>query len=281
MDRDELAATLTAARARIGPSDVGLPAGARRRVPGLRREEVALLAGISVDYLVRLEQGRGPRPSESVLAALARALRLTDDERDHLFHLVGSAPPRPGRIDGIVRAGTLRLLERLVDLPAIVLDAKGDLLAWNAMATSLLGDFSAWPTPRRNIVWQRFLGTGGRVAHDPDEDERTAVEAVASMRAVAARYPDDLGLRRLLAELHAGSPRFTALWDEARPAERRSSTKTVEHPQVGTIELDCDSLHLPDTDQRLIVYSAAGGTPAAEALAVVRVLGTQDLSVSG
>jgi transcriptional regulator with XRE-family HTH domain len=282
MDREELAVTLRSARARISPADVGLPAGIRRRVQGLRREEVALLAGISVDYLVRLEQGRGPRPSDSVLAALARALRLTDDERDHLFHLTGTAPPRPGHIDGMVRASTFRLLERLLDLPALVMDAKGDLLAWNAMATALLGDFSAWPPPRRNIIWQRFLGTGGRVAIDPEEAERTAVEGVASIRAVAARYPDDPGLRRLLADLHAGSPRFTELWDEARPAERRSSTKTVLHPELGAIELDCDSLHLPDADQRLIVYSAAPGTPAAEALAVLRVLGTQDLSsVSG
>ena len=126
MDR-ALAAALRSYRARLTPADVGLPAGTRRRVPGLRREEVAQLAGISVDYLVRLEQGRGPVPSELVLTALARALRLTDDERDHLFHLTGVAPPRRGHIVS-TQASTLRLLERLSDLPAVLIDAKGDVL---------------------------------------------------------------------------------------------------------------------------------------------------------
>jgi transcriptional regulator with XRE-family HTH domain len=282
MDRRELAAALRTARARLSPPEVGLPAGTRRRVGGLRREEVAQLAGISVDYLVRLEQGRGSNPSDSVLASLARALRLTDDERDHLFHLAGSVPPRPGTIDGIVRPGTLRVLDRLGDLPVMVLDAKGDVLAWNDLATALLGDFSAWTGPARNLTWQRFLGTGGRVSTTPEEDERTAAETVASLRAVAARYPEDPGLRRLLDTLRAGSPRFCRLWEAARPAERQASTKTVIHPALGAVTLDCDTLHLPDTDQRLVVYSAAAGTPAAGALAMLRTIGLQDLSpVSG
>jgi transcriptional regulator with XRE-family HTH domain len=278
MNRAALAEALRVARSRRRPQEVGLPAGARRRVPGLRREEVAQLAGVSVDYLVRLEQGRGPHPSDQVLAALARALRLTDAERDQLFHLAGSAPPRPGTIDGLVRAATTRLMDRLTDLPVLVLDAKGDILAWNDLATALLGDFSAWPPPTRNLVWRRFLGHGGRVATSPEEAERTAAEAVADLRAVAARYPDDPGLRRLLAELHAGSAEFTRLWDEGRVAERRASTKTVNHPELGPITLDCDLLLLPDTDQRLVVYSAAPGSPAAEALAVLRVVGIQELT---
>ncbi|HEX6417995.1 MAG TPA: helix-turn-helix transcriptional regulator [Acidimicrobiales bacterium] len=277
MDRPALAAALRSYRERLSPADVGLAAGPRRRVPGLRREEVALLAGISVDYLVRLEQGRGPRPSDQVLTALARALRLSDDERDHLFHLAGAAPPRPGHIVSTPRASTLRLLDRITDLPAVLVDAKGDVLAWNALATALLGDFSAWPVGQRNITWQRFLGDGGRVAHDPDEDERTAVETVASLRLVAARYPEDPGLRRLVAELRAGSPRFTRLWDEGPVAERRSSRKTVQHPTLGRLVFDCDALHVPDVDQHLIVYSAAPCTPEAEALALLRVVGLQDL----
>lgn len=280
MDRRALAAALQLARSRLRPADVGMPAGTNRRVPGLRREEVALLAGISVDYLVRLEQGRGPRPSAQVLGALARALRLTDDERDHLFHLAGASPPRPGHIDGIVRPGTLRVLDRLTDLPALVLDAKGDVLAWNALAAALLGDFSAWPLPTRNLAWQRFLGAGGRVALDPEEDELAAVEAVAALRAVAGRYPDDPGLRRLLEDLRAGSPRFAALWERGEVAQRRSTTKAVDHPELGRLVLDCDTLHLPDTDQRMVVYSAAPGTRDAESLAVLRVLGTQALAPS-
>jgi transcriptional regulator with XRE-family HTH domain len=280
VDRNEMASFLREARTRVSPADVGLPAGIRRRVDGLRREEVAQLASISVDYVVRLEQGRGPRPSEPVLGALARALRLSDDERTHLFNLAGSAPPRPGQIDSVVRSGTQRVLERLVDLPALVLDAKGDVLAWNAQATALLGDFSAWAPPTRNIIWQRFLGHETRVSASVAEDERTAAESVASLRAVAARYPDDAGLRRLLDELCSNSPRFVALWNEARPADRRSSTKTVSHPELGLITLDCDALHLPDTDQRMIVYSAAPKSPAADALALLRVVGLQKLSDS-
>jgi transcriptional regulator with XRE-family HTH domain len=281
VDRPALAAALKSYRARLSPADVGLPAGTRRRVPGLRREEVALQTGISVDYLVRLEQGRGPTPSGQVLAALARALRLTDDERDHMFHLAGAAPPRPGHIVSVPRASTLRLLDRITDLPAVLLDAKADVLAWNALATALLGDFTSWPVGRRNVVWQRFLGGGGRVASDPEEDERTAVEVVATLRLVAARYPDDPGLARLLEDLRTGSPRFARLWEEGPVAERRASRKTVRHPDLGRLVFDCDTLHVADVDQSLVVYSAAPGTPEAEALALLRVVGLQDMGRAG
>lgn len=277
VDRTALAEALRSYRDRLTPADVGLPAGTRRRVTGLRREEVALLAGISVDYLVRLEQGRGPTPSGLVLTALARALRLSDDERDHLFRLAGSAPPRPGHIVSTPRASTLRLLDRITDLPAILVDAKGDILAWNTLATALLGDFSSWPAGQRNVVWQMFLGDGGRVSMDPAEGERTAVETVGALRYAAASYPDDPGLGRLVADLRDRSPRFDRLWREAPVAERRTSRKTVHHPQLGRLEMDCDALVLPDVDQRLIVYSAAPGTPEADALGLLRVVGLQDL----
>lgn len=277
VERENLSDYLRQARARVSPGDVGLPAGTRRRVVGLRREEVAQLANISVDYLVRLEQGRTTGVSDAVLGSLSRALQLSDDERAHLFHLAGSAPPRPGQIDSVVRASTLRVLERLVDLPAMVLDAKGDILAWNALAAALLGDFSAWHPPARNIVWHRFLGEDVRVSSSADENERTAAESVANLRTVAARYPDDVGLRRLIDQLRSGSPQFVELWDASRPQERRSSTKTVQHPELGALVLDCDSLHLPDSDQRMIVYSAAPNTPAADALALLRVIGLQRL----
>jgi transcriptional regulator with XRE-family HTH domain len=277
VDRPALAAALKSYRARLSPADVGLPAGTRRRVPGLRREEVALQTGISVDYLVRLEQGRGPTPSGQVLAALARALRLSDDERDHLFHLAGAAPPRPGHIVSVPRASTLRLLDRITDLPAVLLDAKADVLAWNALATALLGDFTSWPVGQRNVVWQRFLGGGGRVSGDLEEDERTAVEIVATLRLVAARYPDDPGMARLVADLRSGSPRFARLWEEGPVAERRASRKTVHHPELGRLVFDCDTLHVADVDQSLVVYSAAPGTPEAGALALLRVVGLQDM----
>jgi hypothetical protein len=174
----------------------------------------------------------------------------------------------------------LRLLDRITDLPAILLDAKGDIIAWNPLATALLGDFFAWPADQRNVAWQRFVGDGGRVANDPDEYERTAVETVASLRLVSATYPDDPGLQRLLDDLRTHSPRFAELWDEGRVAERRSSRKTVHHPQLGRLVLDCDVLHLPDVDQRLIVYSAAPASPEAEALALLRVVGLQNMGAA-
>jgi transcriptional regulator with XRE-family HTH domain len=280
VDREELARTLRQARDRLRPEDVGLPAGLRRRVTGLRREEVASLAGVSVDYVVRLEQGRGPRPSTSVLTALARALRLDDDERDRLFRLVGGAPPLPGRIDSMVRPSVLRLLDRFTDLPAMVLDAKGSILAWNELASALLGDWSAVPERERNINWMRFLGRGGRVAQSPEEDAQTAAQSVAGLRSAAARYPRDPELHRLITELRARSPRFEALWGTSTGGAWRSHRKTVVHPSVGPIVLDCDTLILPDADQVMIVYSAAAGSPEAAALRLVGVLGTAAMGAS-
>ncbi|MEV6426529.1 helix-turn-helix transcriptional regulator [Nocardia sp. NPDC051463] len=279
MDRTELAELLRQARGRIRPSDVGLPAGSRRQVPGLRREEVAQLAGVSVDYVVRLEQCRGPRPSTAVLAALARALRLNDEDRDLLFQFAGSVPPQAGRIAMLVRPSVLRLLDRMVDLPTLVMSAKGDVLAWNPMAAALLGDFTEWPHAQRNIIWQQFLGTGPRrVAPTPAETQAAAVLSVSSLRSARARYPDDPDLLRLISELCSRSQRFEQLWN-ARPSEPwRSATKSVDHPELGHLVLECDTLLVPDSDQTVIVYSAAPGTAAASALDLLRITGTQQFT---
>ena len=282
-NRAELARALKRARGRVRPEDVGLPAGLHRRVPGLRREELAMLAGISVDYVVRLEQARGPHPSEQVLTALCRALRLASDERDHVFHLAGTPPPRSGQIDLHVRPSVLRLIDRFADLPAMVMSAKGDVLAWNAMSSALLGDWSALRPERRNQPRLRFLPDPTEpprsvVGGPPEERAATAAQTVAKLRSVAGRYPDDRGLVRLLEDLHAGSAEFRELWTESDAGEWRSHTKTVTHPSLGELTLDCDALHVPDVDQRLIVYSAAPGTPEAEALALLGVVGTQELS---
>jgi transcriptional regulator with XRE-family HTH domain len=278
VDRQELASVLRTARQRISPADVGLPAGPRRRVAGLRREEVAQLAGVSVDYVVRLEQARGPHPSAQVLGSLARALRLDGRERDQLFLLAGAAPPTPGQINSTVRPGVLRMLDRFTDLPALVLDAKSEILAWNLLAEALLGDISAWPS--RNIVWQRFLGEPGRVAMGEEEERLTAEQSVASLRAASARYPGDRGLRRLVRELRAGSERFDRLWREGRSSAWRSHTKTVVHPELGPLSLDCDTMLVPDDDQSMIVYSAAPGSRESSALALLRVMGAQQMSES-
>lgn len=279
MDRSEFGAALKSWRARLTPRDIGLPAGTRRRTPGLRREEVAQLAGMSVDYLTRLEQGRGPHPSASILVALARTLRLSDAERDHLFLLAGGAPPQPGRISDYVRPSVQRLMDRLTDLPAMLLNARGDVLAWNGMAAALLGDFSVLPAARRNLVWQRFAGAGpGRLVADADGRERLDRAAVADLRGAAARYPDDTRLHRMVRELRGLSPDFARLW-AMRPVEtRHADHKRFAHPELGVLELDCDVLVVPGDDQVLVVYSAAPDSPDAQALALLRVVGTEPVA---
>ncbi|MGS2806263.1 helix-turn-helix transcriptional regulator [Nocardia sp. MW-W600-9] len=276
MDRAELATVLRMARSRLSPADAGLPSGSRRQVPGLRREEVASLAGVSVDYVVRLEQGRGPTPSDQVLGALTRALRLADVDRDLVYRLAGSEPPQAGRVPMVIRPSVLRLLDRLSDLPVLVLSAKSDVLAWNPLAAALLGDFSAIPPARRNIMWQRFLGTGmGRVVMTPEEADSNAAACVGCLRAVKAAYPDDPELTRLLTELRTGSAEFEAHWQAGRSSVMHSLTKTIAHPQLGTLTLDCDAMHVPDADQTVIIYSAPPHTPTATALDLLRVTGLE------
>jgi transcriptional regulator with XRE-family HTH domain len=277
MDRSELAAVLRTARSRVNPVDVGLPAGPRRQVPGLRREEVAQLAGLGVDYVIRLEQGRGPKPSTQVLSALARALRLSDDDRDTLFRLAGAAPPQAGHVPMLVRPSVLRLLDRMSDLPALVLSAKSDVLAWNPLAAALFGDFSALPPTRRNLIRQRFLGTGiGRIALSPNSD--SAVDCVGCLRTAQARYPHDPGLARLIADLRAGSARFDSLWQAGRSGRLRAGSTAIEHPEFGRLTLDCDVLLVPESDQAVLVYSAAAGAPEASALELLRVTGLEQFA---
>ena len=274
VDRVELAEFLRTRRARVRPSEVGLPAGIRRRTPGLRREEVAQLAGISVDYYARLEQGRSPRPSRQVLAALARALRLADDERRHLFHLAGEVPGPPGPSPD-VSAGTLHLLDRLQDVPAFVIDVKYDLLAWNPMAAALLGDLSRLPKSERNLVWQLFCGVGYPELYSPEDVAEFADQCVADLRAAAARYPTDPGVRNLVARLRANSPEFVRRWEQHRVGVRRGSTKRIRHPVVGELELQHEILEITDRGQRLIIYTAPPGSPSLEALRLLQVVGTE------
>jgi transcriptional regulator with XRE-family HTH domain len=271
-NRGELAKALKRARDRVRPEDVGLPPGLHRRVPGLRREELAMLAGISVDYVVRLEQARGPQPSTQVLGSLCRALRLDSDERDHVFQLAGAAPPQAGLIDLHVRPGVLRLIDRFTDLPAMVLSAKGDVLAWNAMSSALHGDWSVLRPERRSQPRLRFLPDASEpprtvVAGTDEERAITSSQAVANLRTAVGRYPDDPGLQRLLEDLRRGSGEFRELWEDTDAGAWRSHTKRLAHPTLGELTLECDTLHVPDADQLLVVYSAAPGTPEAESLA--------------
>ncbi|MGW5573330.1 helix-turn-helix transcriptional regulator [Nocardia thailandica] len=279
MDKAELASVLRTVRSRLTPADVGLPGGHRRQVPGLRREEVAYLAGVSVDYIVRLEQGRGPNPSAQVLRALTRALRLNESDRDLIFRLAGAEPPQAGHIPLVIRPSVLRLLDRMTDLPALVLSAKSDVLACNPLATALFGDLSTQPPEKRNLLWQRFLGTGlDRLVTTPEDEAADAVACVGSLRTVHAKYPDDPGLARLLTELRTGSHRFDGLWQAGRAGQLRSRTVTLAHPQLGILELDCDVLLVPEDDQAAVVYSAVPDTRSASALELLRVTGLEQFS---
>lgn len=276
-DRAELAAFLRHRRASVRPADVGLEAGSRRRTPGLRRQEVAELAGMSVDYYIRLEQARGPRPSAQMLAAIARALRLSDDEHDYLRSLAGSAGSRPGPSRD-VRRGVLRLIERLDDTPALVCNARYDVLAWNRMAAALLGDFAELPTSERNLVWRFFTDPAARDRHDPADAVEFARESVADLRTVRARYPDDGVLADLIHRLHTVSPEFGDLWAQIQVHTRRSTRKRLHHPSIGWLTLDCDALHDPESDHWIILYTAAPDTPDHDALRLLNVIGAEDLT---
>jgi transcriptional regulator with XRE-family HTH domain len=279
MDAVSLADFLRRRRAALQPAAVGLPAGRRRRTPGLRREEVAALAGMSCDYYTRLEQARGPRPSRQLLAALARALRLTDDERDHLFHLVGEEAPRLGASSDHVRPGILRLLDRLSDVPAMVVDDLGFVLAWTPVAAALGIDYSALADADRNMNVLFFCPPSGRSALAPAERAVHARGHVADLRAAVAAHPGDRRGPELVRRLRAGSAEFAELWEEHEVSVRRSLTKTFVHPEIGEITLDCEMLHLPEAGQKVIVHSAAPGSSAAQALELLRVLGTQRAAV--
>ena len=277
MDRAELAAFLRTRRDRLRPGDVGLPAAARRRTPGLRREEVALLAGVSVDYYTRLEQARGPSPSRQVLAALARALRLTGDERDHLFRLAGEPAPEPQARSTHLRPGVLHLLDRLADSAAVVVNDLGDVLAWTPLAQAVFSDASEVPVGRRNLFRVFFTDPGQLRRLPPEDRERAARAQVADLRATSARRPGDPAVRQLVADLRRASPLFERLWAEHDVAVRRVNRKRILHPVVGLLELDCEVLLTPEHDQRLILHTAPPGSETAEKLELLRVVGLQRL----
>ena len=274
----ELGAALRAWRDRLAPADAGLPDHGARRAPGLRREELALLAGMSADYITRLEQGRATAPSVQVLTALARALRLTGAEREHLFVLAGQPVPGPGIMPTHITPGLQRLLDQLSGIPVCVHDAAFTLLAWNPLWAALVGDPAGWHGRERNVLWRHFTGAPGRVTHTPEDEPRFEASAVADLRAAAARYPRDTGLRDLVAGLHAASPRFAQLWDGRDVGTHERDHKTVHHPELGPITVDCDVLAAVGSDLRVVAFTAAPGSEDADKLRLLSVLGTQDFA---
>lgn len=272
----DLGDALRAWRDQVPPESVGIRPTARRRASGLRREEVAQLAGMSADYLVRLEQGRARNPSVQVVEALTRALRLDDSDRDHLFRLAGHLPPTSGRIDRHVTPSVLRLVERLGTTPVTVIDAAWDTVVQNAAADAMFGPVPVEPTRERNRAWCMFMvdGTDSLVPQTRSMVER---DLVADLHAAQHRYPDDERLRTLIADLRAQSPVFADLWETTPPRERGAQRKTIDHPVVGRMTVDCDVLQVRGSDLQLVVFSAEPGSPDADALALAIVVGTENM----
>jgi transcriptional regulator with XRE-family HTH domain len=266
-------------RDRGSPEAAGLPGGGRRRAAGLRREELAMLAGISVDYVTRLEQGRATSPSAQVVEALARALRLSETERAHLFRLAGLVLPGPDTVPRYISPSVHRLLDRLSGTPVAVSDATWTLLTYNQPYAALMGDPSEWRGNQRNGVWRNLVEPrAGRVRQAPQARRAFEAALVSDLRTAMARYPADRHLRQLVADLHADSPRFAELWDSGAVGRHEATErKTIDHPGVGTLTLDCDVLTVRGSDLRIMIYTAEPGTEDAERLALLTVLGTQAL----
>lgn len=266
-------------RDRVAPDAVGLPVGGRRRAVGLRREELAALAGISVDYLTRLEQGRATSPSEQVVEALARALRLSDQQRERLFELAGLVAPGPGVVSARITPSVARLLDRLANTPVAVYDAAWNLIVANPSYDALMGQTTTWRGIEGNAVWRNVVGPGSRAVLTQAEHAEFIAGLVADLRVSAARYPADRQLKDLIRDLSAQSSRFVELWQTAEipQYQDRSRHKIIDHPAVGRISVDCDVLIVAGDDLRIMVYTAEPGTDDAERFALALVLGTQHL----
>lgn len=266
-NRPGLADFLRRSRERLTPRDVGLAEGPRRRTPGLRREEVAMLAGMSADYYMRLEQARGSQPSVQVLAALTGALRLSEDERDHLYLLAGHRPPEDARAGEYLRPGLRFLLDRLDGVPVQVVSDLGDLLAQNDLALALFGCVCTVAAEDRNIVLGWFTDPGVRGHFAVEEHEEQARQLVADLRAATTRRGDDAASRSLVTRLRTASPEFAALWERHEVAVRRSHPYRLVHPDLGRIDLDCEVLATPAADQRLRIFTPPpGGTTVLDEL---------------
>ncbi|MFG2716846.1 helix-turn-helix transcriptional regulator [Streptomyces sp. NPDC048416] len=276
--RSDFAALLRAWRDRLSPADAGFTVTDGRRAPGLRREELAQLAGLSVDYVLRLEQGRATSPSAQVVGALARALQLSRAERDQLYRSARLLPPRDGTVSTHVPPGIQRLAARLGDVPIGVFTADWTLVWWNTMWSALHGDPAVLPTAERNLARALFGNGAARASMLPIRSERgpDAFESsiVADLKDAVSRYPADAQLDRLVRELRAISEAFTHHWaTQTTAVPHTTDRKTIRHPETGDILLDCDVLIVPGADLRMVTYTAATGSSDAGKLDLLRVTG--------
>ena len=278
MDRDGFADFLRARREALTPGDVGLTVGPRRRAPGLRREEVAQLTGMSGDYYSRLEQRRGPQPSVSMLSVLTRTLRLSLDERDHLFRLAGHPAPERTAGSTFVRPALLHVLDQLDDCAAFVASDLEVVLAQNRLSILLMGDFRPFGTGiAASAVWKWFTEPDFHSLYPREEWERQARIRVANLRAAWSRRRGDADVEALVDGLLSRSDEFRALWERHEVGVPQEDHKTLVHPRIGPIPVDCEILATADGNQWLIILSAQPASESYGKLKLLSVLGDQEV----
>lgn len=281
MDQHALGAFLRSRRERLRPADVGLVGGARRRTPGLRRDEVALLASMSTDYYERIEQGRGPHPSASMLGAVARALRLDLDERDHLYVLAGHPVPRSHDSLGYADAGLMTILDAIAPtVPALITDDLTTAVAQNPLNVALLGPLAGTKGWEANFLWHWFTDDAYRDLYRENDRDELGSGYVADLRASIAHRGPDPSAQALVDALTAASAEFRGIWARQEVAVKRTTRKVLCHPRVGRLDLDCDVVISPPSGQRLVLFRGRAGTDAPDRLTMLQVLGVQDFADS-
>ncbi|MCW2872751.1 MAG: transcriptional regulator, family [Streptomyces oryziradicis] len=277
VDRSQLADFLRRRREALQPEDVGLVKSPRRRTPGLRREDVAALTGMSVDYYVRLEQERGPQPSEQMTAALAHGLRLSLDERDHLFRLAGH--PTPGRVSRTdhVSPAMMRVLDRLEDTPAQIVTDLAETLVQTRLATALLGDQTRFTGPARSMIYRWFTDTQSRSIYPEADHDLHSRIFVSQLRTAHVRSDQSPRTTALTQQLRATSAEFTQLWNQHEIGVHHDERKTIVHPELGHLQLHCQALLATDQAQAMLIFTATPGSDSYEKLRLLSVIGAQTL----
>lgn len=278
IDREGLAAFLRRRRESLQPEDVGLTRGARRRTNGLRREEVAALCHMSTDYYARLERATGPQPSEQMIASIAQGLHLSLNERDHVFRLAGHNPPAHGPSSEHISPGLLRIFDRLSDTPAEIVTELGETLRQTPPGIALTGDASRRQGAERSVGYRWFTDPAARAPYSADE--RTALSRVyaSGLRELTTLRGPQSRAAQLADLLLARSEEFRELWDAHEVGVRPVDVKRFVHPEVGVLELNCQTLLDPDQSHRLLVYTASPGTDSHAKLQLLAVIGAQTLA---
>jgi len=277
MDRSQLAEFIRARREALQPEDVGLTRGARRRTGGLRREEVAMLSGISMDYYARIEQVRGPVPSEQILASIARAMHLTLEERDHMFQLAGHAKPRRANRGDHINAGLMRVFDRLEDTPAQIVNSAGETLKQTHLAVALLGDETSFTGLNRVRAYRWFTDLDSRRSTPPEDHERHGHTLVAQLAVAAAAGGPRSQAAEVITALRASNDEFERIWNEHPIAGPYCEPKSILHDELGPMELYGQTLLDPEQSQALMIFTAAPGSESHEKLALLSVIGSQRL----